>query len=151
MWSLVAPAGVDIVQALSNLGVLQESAGKSKHALGTLSRAEQVAGTALQPDDPRMASLFVNLGGLHFRGGRLAAAESYFERAMAIAEKSLSDEHPLLGRILCDYAWVLRARKKGALATKLEKRGYAILRSTSTISPALHTVEFSDVIPRRRQ
>jgi tetratricopeptide (TPR) repeat protein len=151
IWKSEAPGGAELLAALNNLARLLEQASREDDALRYYSQAQQVAAVALSSGDHRMATLLSNVAALHFRAGRLDMAQSLFRRALSIAESSLGPEHPLVGQILCNYAVVLRARKKRALADEFEKRGLAILHGPPVNISGFHTIDASDLIAPNRK
>jgi tetratricopeptide (TPR) repeat protein len=65
----------------------------------------------LGPDHPDVAQTLNNLGNLNRDRGDFAAADDFYQRALAIREKVLGAGHP-------DYAWTVRD-----MALLLNKRG----------------------------
>ena len=58
--------------------------------------------------------------------GKYAEAEPLYKRALAIREKALGPEHPLVAASLKNYAALVRKNGRGNEAAKLEARAKAI-------------------------
>ena len=67
-----------------------------------------------------------NLAALYQLLGRYEAAEPLYERALAIKEKALGREHPLVAQSLENYAILLRATGRNWDAANMEGRAKAI-------------------------
>jgi len=148
IWERLSPDGTEVVQTLNNLALVYMDAGRHKDALSCFERALSRVETGRMPEDGNVATLFANLGNFQFRVRGPGQAEPYFQRALAIAEKSLGQEHQLTGQILADYAVVLRKIKKKGQAKQLEKRAKAIADLTAAGVPGIHTIDVSDLVQK---
>ena len=77
---------------------------------------------------------------------RLDAAESAFQRAMAISEKAFGAGHGLQAGLLFDYAALLRAGKQRRAAQAMEKQAEKILVLSSRENLSGHTVEIRSLM-----
>jgi tetratricopeptide (TPR) repeat protein len=68
--------------------------------------------STLSPDHPDLARALTNLAAFYCSTGRYTPAEPMFRRALAIAENSLGPENRLVGKILAEYAVLLRKTKQ---------------------------------------
>jgi len=73
-----------------------------------------------------MASVLVNLGTLRLREGKYATAESLFQRALAIREKTLGPEHPAVASILGSLGTLNYSRHNYSHAESLFKRAISV-------------------------
>jgi len=67
-----------------------------------------------------------NLGLLYQRQGRNDESEPLYKSALAIWEKALGRNHPLVAIALANYAALLRATGREAEANEMEARAKAI-------------------------
>jgi tetratricopeptide (TPR) repeat protein len=67
-----------------------------------------------------------NLAELYQAQGRYTQAELLYKRSLAIWEKALGPEHPLVAQSLENYAVLLREMNRLAEAERLEARAKAI-------------------------
>jgi tetratricopeptide (TPR) repeat protein len=66
------------------------------------------------------------LGEVCSRQGRLAEAEDYFKRSLAIREEALEPDHPLVAETLKSYAALLHEMDRSQEARALEARAERI-------------------------
>ncbi len=76
--------------------------------------------------DPRFATSLNNLAELYLAQGKSEQAEPLYRRALAIREKALGPEHPLVATFLEMYAGLLHKLNRDAEADKMEARARAI-------------------------
>ncbi len=74
----------------------------------------------------RLATSLNNLALLYKAQGRYAEAEPLYKRALAIVEKALGPEHPLVATSLKNYAVLLRKTGRATEAENMEARAKAI-------------------------
>jgi hypothetical protein len=86
-----------------------------------------------------------NLAAFYCSTARYATAEPLFQRALAIAESSLGRENRLVGKILAEYAVLLRKTKRKNEAKLLETRAQAIRQSQAPEELGRHTVDVRDL------
>jgi tetratricopeptide (TPR) repeat protein len=98
-----------------------------------------------------VARTLTNLAALYCSKGRHAEAEPLFHRALSIAENALGPQNPLVGRVLADYAVLLRKTKRKTEARQLELRAKAIREMHSADRIGEYTVDLSDLAPSRRR
>jgi hypothetical protein len=91
------------------------------------------------------AKLLANAGGLEFRIRGPAHAEWYYRRAATLAAESVGLRHPLTGRILADYAAVLRQLGQKNEARALERRARDIFDASSSGSYDRHSLDVSEL------
>ncbi|HEY3352003.1 MAG TPA: serine/threonine-protein kinase [Polyangia bacterium] len=113
-----------------NLGVLAWARGRFAEAQRHFERALQVFGQ--ESDRLEMAALLQDLGLALAEQGRLAAAASLMEQAIARRERDFGPGHPRLASYLTALAevWAAQGRPDEALA--LARRALALTRSGST-------------------
>ncbi|MBI4463998.1 MAG: tetratricopeptide repeat protein [Acidobacteria bacterium] len=75
-----------------------------------------------EPNDMRLALTLNYLGWLYQNQGKYAEAEAPTQRVLAVLEKSVAPEHPLIAQALENYAVVLRKLKRDPEAEKIEAR-----------------------------
>ena len=64
------------------------------------------------------------------------ALKALYKRSLSIWEKALGPEHPLVAKILVNYAALLRNTGRTTEATKMEARAKAILAKHARENPA---------------
>ena len=74
--------------------------------------------------------------------GELQTARTNFAASLAIRERLLPAEHPVIAPLLLDYAQLLRKMKMGKEAEVLEKR----VRKSATTSPTIQTIEWKRLL-----
>jgi tetratricopeptide (TPR) repeat protein/predicted Ser/Thr protein kinase len=77
-------------------------------------------------DDAHAASLSKNLGSLYHAAGELAASVAAHERALALREQLLGEEHPDVAQSIDGLANAYSVRGDGKEAVALHQRGLAI-------------------------
>ena len=78
------------------------------------------------PGDTRLATSLNNLAEVYRAQGRYAEAEPFYQRALAIFEKTLGPEHPHVAQSLENYAALLRQTARADEAERMEARAKAI-------------------------
>ena len=78
------------------------------------------------PDDPDVAKTLYNLAQLYLRQRRYTQAESLYQQAMAIQEKSLTSDHPDLAATLNGFAQLLRETKRKSQAEAMTSRAKSL-------------------------
>ena len=84
------------------------------------------SGRKRRGEDPEAGIVLHNLAGLLSAKGEYAAAEPLYRRALAIDEKVLSPDHPMVATGLIGLAELLRAKGEYAAAEPLYRRALAI-------------------------
>jgi tetratricopeptide (TPR) repeat protein len=140
---LGAQARPYLATTLSNAGVLYEREKRIAEAQQTDQRALGL----LRPtgDEPLRATILRNLGNLVANTGSAANALPYFEKSLAIQEKTLGVEHPATAALLRDYASAAMRAGDKSLSKKLSGRAKAVLERLSRQSPKDLTVSISDL------
>ena len=82
------------------LALVHEERGSLEQAKIYFERALAILEAAYGPDDIKVASALMNLGGLERLRGSYADAVRYLERALAIRERVLGPEHAEVARVL---------------------------------------------------
>jgi tetratricopeptide (TPR) repeat protein len=143
IWEKRTPAGSEIVETLNNLGLVYLDSGREREALECFQFALKHAETGRSAAPTVAATLLANAGGLQFRLNGPGPAEPYFQRAAAVAEKSIGQSHRLTGRILANYAVVLRQLERKTEARDMEKRAKAIFASGASGVSDRYSVDVS--------
>jgi tetratricopeptide (TPR) repeat protein len=92
-----------------------------------------------------VAQALSNLAALYCLQGRLEEAEPLFRRALPVAETALGLENPLVGRILTEYAVLLRKSKRKDHAKSLEERAQAIRKRYAREDLARYTIDVNSL------
>jgi tetratricopeptide (TPR) repeat protein len=95
-------------------------------------RALAIREKALGPDHPDTAASLINLAGLLYDQGELAAARPLYERAVEIWEKVRGPDHPDTATILENLAQVLQKQGEFSSARPLRERALAIREGART-------------------
>src|SRR4030095_16674624 len=82
--------------------------------------------TALGAEHPDVAGPLTNLGNLNWTKGDYAAAEPFFQRALAINVKALDADHPTVALALNNLANLYLSQADYASAEPLFQRALAI-------------------------
>jgi tetratricopeptide (TPR) repeat protein len=138
------------VVALNNLTFLYSKARRMPEALAYSDRTRALLGTIPNPSPALLAKTLTNAALLSAHEKNTAEAESLFEKAIAISEKDLGPDHPVLGEVLTAYAGFLRQTKQKAKAKEARRRGEAILAAHRRGNALGHTVEASALLDTRR-
>ncbi len=119
-------------QRSNEAGVAASQQGKyaeaEKYYLAALKEAESFA-----PEDPRLAASLNNLATLYDTQGKYAEAEPLYQRSLAILEKALGPEHPLVATSL-DRIVSVSETPRGARLT----RTYEVSPDSSQLLLTLH-------------
>jgi len=115
----------DVAITLNNLAALRAAAGDYGAAQAMLERALNIRRTALGATHPLTAQSMSNLALLYAAEGKGDAAEPLYRQALSILEKSDGAEQDL-GRVLDNYAALLRDVGRVADAEKIEARARGI-------------------------
>jgi tetratricopeptide (TPR) repeat protein len=129
VWERLAPQGFETLQILNNLGLVQAKTRRYAEALSSYDRALRIADAAVTPTHSMQILLLANFGTIHLIMSGPLAAETFYTRALTLAENRLGANHPLVGRILSCYAVVLKRSKRKAQAAVMERRARAILQA----------------------
>jgi tetratricopeptide (TPR) repeat protein len=138
------------VVALNNLTFLYSKARRMPEALAYSDRTRALLGTIPNPSPAVLAKTLTNAALLSAYEKNTSEAESLFEKAIAISEKDLEPEHPVLGEVLTAYAGFLRQTKQKAKAKEARRRGEAILAAYRRGNALGHTVEAGALLDTRR-
>jgi tetratricopeptide (TPR) repeat protein len=125
--------------ALNDLAILYQVQHRQRQALETLKRA---VGVAL-PGQAR-ARILANLGSSSWKLGEKQQALRWLSEALAEMERIVGPDHPDVGRILEEYATVLKKTGRGTEAKELEKRARDI-RSSFAAHTGKATVDWRDL------
>lgn len=145
LWGELGPNGVELIEALSNIGYLYMEMGRHAKARVSYERALAIAAVTLPADDPAQIRLLMNAGTFHAVVDGRAEAEPYYRRALAIAQEKLGDEHPVLGSILTSYAVLLESSGQKAQAKQYSRRAQSIRNAHDRTDPGIHTVDIEDL------
>jgi len=133
---------VRLASALENLGTIYRSQGKLDEA----TRRFTEAGVALErldnPRHPAWIDVLEDTGWIETVRRHYPEAEARLQEAIALAEKTFGPVHPTVGRLLHEYAIVLRKAGRKAEAKKLMNRATSIERQTERDDGVLYTVDF---------
>jgi tetratricopeptide (TPR) repeat protein len=130
IWEKLAD-GTAVVQTLNNLALVYVDVARHQEALECFERALMVVDASRITSHAVTVTLLSNAGNLQFRLNGPVPAETYYRRAVALAEESVGDTHPLTGRILANFAVVLRQLQKKSEARSMDKRARSILDNTT--------------------
>jgi tetratricopeptide (TPR) repeat protein len=129
VWERLAPRGFETMQILNSLGLVQARTARYAEALSSYDRALKIVEAAATPAYSMQVLLLANLGTIHLIMSGPSAAETFYTKALALAENMLGPEHPLTGRILTCYAVVLKRTKRNTQAKDVERRARVILQA----------------------
>lgn len=149
LWEELKPDGVELIEVLSNLGLLYMEMGRYAEARASFDRALAMAGATLSAGNPAQLQLLMNAGTFHAVVDGWATAEPFYRRALAIAQDKLGDEHPVLGSILTSYAVLLESAGQKARAKQYKLRAQSIRFANDRIDPRSHTVDVRDLQRRK--
>ena len=129
----------DVATTLSNLGALYHSQERYSEAEPLLQRTLAIWEQQLGSDHPRIATILNNLGQL-YRAQRKgmanpfrepenysSAAEPIYQRALAILEEKLGNDHPNIAPVLNNLAELYQTQRRYSEAEKLQQRMLFIL------------------------
>ena len=138
------------VSALNNLTSLYSKARRMPEALAYSDRTRALLGTIPNPSPALLVKTLTNAAYLSAYQKNTSEAESLFEKAIALSEKDLGPEHPVLGEVLTAYAGFLRQTKQKAKAKQARRRGEAILAAHRRGNALGYTVEAGALLDTRR-
>lgn len=119
------PNSVEVADTLNNLTKIYEDQGRFDEAAAALVRARSI-NEKVRPAHPAVAFNINNIAHLNERLGRYTEADRDFQRAIAMAEKSLGPKHPALATMLNNLATVYADEERVDEAEALYKRALAI-------------------------
>jgi serine/threonine protein kinase/Tfp pilus assembly protein PilF len=112
-----------LATALTTLASHLDDTGSYAEARDLVRRALDIQERVLEADDPTLAESCFGLAHVYFRHyDRLDEADPLYGRALAIWEKTLLPDDPLMLMILTDYAELLRRLEREDEALALEAR-----------------------------
>jgi tetratricopeptide (TPR) repeat protein len=114
---------------LSNLGTIAYQDGKLDEAVSLAERAAELTGKN-EPDSPRLAMMFNNLGVLYQQAGRNVDAEAAMRRQLAIRERTQGPNHPEMAYGLHGLGVLFTLTKRYDEAIPLLQRAIAIRERT---------------------
>jgi tetratricopeptide (TPR) repeat protein len=117
---------VDAASAMNALGVVYKYTARFAEAGRLYRRALVLMTRALGPNDPAIATILHNLGGLEHSRGRFARGEPYARRSVAIRRGALGPDHPDVAADTAALAAILAAQGKHAEAKKLYVRALSV-------------------------
>ena len=103
---------------------------RRKEAEPLYQRALAIDQKLLGPNDPEVATILTNLGGVYRDTGRLAEARDLLTRGMSIREKALGPNDPSVANSANNLAALLQEEGKYAEAEALDRRALAIDEKT---------------------
>jgi tetratricopeptide (TPR) repeat protein len=121
----LGPEHPEVAEGLEGLGSLYAKQGKDDAAEPLLKQAVAVFEKAIGANHPRVAACLVKLAKVHCARGDHARAEPLGRRALGIFETTPGPP-VLLGKLLEDYAALLRDRDRSAEAAAIEARVRAV-------------------------
>ena len=120
----------DLIASLTILGLAYRDLGRYPESESLHERALEIGESALEPDDPALASSLDNLGLAYSIQSRYAEAEPLHERSLVIREETLGPDHPVLVGSLYPLARVYKNSGRDAEAEQLYRRALAIREQT---------------------
>ncbi len=124
------PEGLREAGRLTNLGLVQSSAGLYAEAFTLHERAFAMREQALGPDHPAVARSLNNLAIVRASTGETEAARALFARAVAIKERTLGADNPDFAQSLGNLAMATEDSGDAAGAEVLYRRTIAILEGS---------------------
>ena len=118
----------DVSGILNNLGVLRKYQGRYAEAIVFYKRALALLGRSRDLDS--LATLHHNLGGIEHARGRYAAGEPHARRSVALREKALGANHPVVAADVAALAALVEGRGRLDEAARLYERALAVFRRT---------------------
>jgi tetratricopeptide (TPR) repeat protein len=119
--------GESLALALVELARLCELTVRHQQAMEYSKRAMDILGRVVRPTPETVVATMSTRALLCGRDGALSTAEDLFTTAIFAAENELGSQHPVLIRVLSEYAEFLRQLKRKTEARKLEKRAATII------------------------
>jgi tetratricopeptide (TPR) repeat protein len=101
------PDSLDEATVANDLAVTLKFVGKLDEAGELYLRALTILERELGPEDPELATLFHNLGGLEHARGAFAAAEAPARRSVELRRRALGDDHPAVAADAAALAAIL--------------------------------------------
>jgi tetratricopeptide (TPR) repeat protein len=132
----------DLATAFTNLGAIYYSQGKLDEAARQVAEAGLALERLHNPQHPARIDVLEDSGWIEAVRGHYAEAEARLTQAIALAEKTFGPVHPTVGRLLHEYAIVLRKAGRKSEAKKLGARAAAIERQTERDDGVAYTVDF---------
>ena len=83
-----------------------------------------------------------------FKKQEFSEAESWLQRALAIAENAYGHDHPAIGWVLLEYSVVLDRLHRKEAAKQTRKRAEAILLANLRANGRVYIVDFSELLTR---
>ena len=120
-------ARMDLAGVLAGLGQMYSHQSRFEEARQAEKRALALLQSAPELNGALRAEILANLGEITATAGNASASAPYFEQSLAIREKILGREHPLVAQVLLNYAGAMMRAGKKALAHKLQKRAEQLL------------------------
>jgi len=138
-----------VAATLSNLAMTLLAQARNEEALRLLRRADGVLAVQA-PGSLEYSANLSNLGAIHLKEGRLAAADSCFSRCLALRESLLEPDHPELATACNNLAALHQDRGRPELAIPLAERALHIWeRVLGPEHPALATALLNLAVMRR--
>ncbi len=144
------------VELYESLGTMYDKLGKFQKADALLSAALEKSKTALGPENPKVAELLVEMGGLRGDQGQLKAAEQLVTEGINLASRKLPADDPvllqdkaILGRVLVQAGEYDKAIAISQPIAQHQPRGeqeaYAVRDSLATLEVAELYTQHYDV------
>lgn len=132
--------------ATANLAALHARTARLAEAEDSAKAAVEAIEVLPQPSPASAVAVLRQAGNVFTACGRFAAAESVFQRAVAISEKAFGASHGLQAGLLFDYAALLRLVKQRRAAAAMEKQAEKILALSNRENLSGHIVEFRSLV-----
>ncbi len=145
LWEKLAPAGVETMEALNNLGALYADTGRHPEALPCFRRVLGIAGTGLGREHPSLITLLAKAGTAHYFIHGPEHAEPFYQRAVSIAERALGPGHSLTGQVMLGYSVVLERAGRNVQAKVYRRRAQNSLAAASRHELGKDTVDLSEL------
>lgn len=129
---------LNTARVLNSLGIVYKYLGRYVDARKSYQESFDIAKTELRSNDPFIASLHHNLGGLEHSERHFALAEIYGREAVKIRKKSKPKDHPDVAEDVAALAAILRERGKYHQAKRLFLKVLPIFRRHATKKPRYH-------------
>jgi tetratricopeptide (TPR) repeat protein len=148
LWEKLAPASVQTMEVLNNLGALYVKTGRKVEALPCFDRALAIAEATLGREHPSLITLLANAGAVHYFIDGPERAEPFYQRAVSIAERALGPGHSLAGEVMLGYSFVLQSTGRTARAKEYRRRARTIRDAASAGAARRDTVDLSELLNR---
>jgi tetratricopeptide (TPR) repeat protein len=135
------PPDPELAVAVDNLGTMYRALGRRQDSDRMYIEAAEILEQSKQPEHPAWIRAWADLSYVYGDQGKYGEAEALLKRSLALGEKALGPSHPMLARVLTEYAALLRRTKHKSEAKKLEARATVILAQSGRDNSLGYTVD----------